>query len=93
MTTAHVSGKLQNNTPLDQFFTFPFDRSDEIGKNIIRAAKEIITKQQTDYNDKVMDDKLEKIQLQFNSKIVNLETKLCKMEDKIDLVLKKLTKY
>ena len=40
-----------------------------------------------------MDDKLEKIQLQFNSKIVNLETKLCKMEDKIDLVLKKLTKY
>ena len=93
MTTAHVSGKLLNNTPLDQFFTFPFDRSDEIGKNIIRAAKEIITKQQTDYNDKVRDDKLEKIQLQFNSKIVNLETKLCKMEDKIDLVLKKLTKY
>ena len=93
MTTAHVSGKLQNNTPLDQFFTLHFDRSDEIGKNIIRAAKEIITKQQTDYNDKVMDDKLEKIQLQFNSKIVNLETKLCKMEDKIDLVLKKLTKY
>ena len=93
MTTAHVSGKLQNNTPLDHFFTLHFDRSDEIGKNIIRAAKEIITKQQTDYNDKVMDDKLEKIQLQFNSKIVNLETKLCKMEDKIDLVLKKLTKY
>ena len=93
MTTAHVSGKLQNNTPLDQFFTLHSDRSDEIGKNIIRAAKEIIIKQQTDYNDKVMDDKLEKIQLQFNSKIVNLETKLCKMEDKIDLVLKKLTKY
>ena len=59
----------------------------------MRAAKEIIIKQQTDYSDKTVDEKLEKIQLQFDFKINSLETKLGKMEDKIDLVLKKLTKY
>ena len=75
------------------FLTFTYSRSDELGKNIVRAAKEIIIKQQTDYSDKTVDEKLEKIQLQFDSKIISLETKLGKMENKIDLVLKKLTKY
>ena len=68
-------------------------RSDEVGKNIVRAAKEIIVMKQTDVSKINTEDKIDKLQQQFQAKVDNLEAKLQGMESKMDLILRKLTKY
>ena len=68
-------------------------RSDEVGKNIVRAAKEIIIMKQTDVSKNDKEDKIDKLQQQFQEKVDNLEAKLQGMESKMDLILRKLTKY
>ena len=68
-------------------------RSDEVGKNIVRAAKEIIVMKQTDMSKIDKEDKIDKLQQQFQAKVDNLEAKLQGMESKMDLILRKLTKY
>ena len=67
-------------------------RSDEVGKNIVRAAKEIIIMKQTDVSKINKEDKIDKLQQQFQAKVDNLEAKLQGMESKMDLILRKLTK-
>ena len=68
-------------------------RSDEVGKNIVRAAKEIIVMKQTDVSKINTEDKIDKLQQQFQAKVDNLEAKLQGMESKMDLILRKLTKF
>ena len=68
-------------------------RSDEVGKNIVRAAKEIIIMKQTDVSKINNEDKIDKLQQQFQEKVDNLEAKLQGIESKMDLILRKLTKY
>ena len=68
-------------------------RSDEVGKNIVRAAKEIIIMKQTDVSKNSKEDKIDKLQQQFQEKVDNLEAKLQGIESKMDLILRKLTKY
>merc|ERR1712241_1670268 len=68
-------------------------RSDEVGKNIVRAAKEIIIMKQTDVSKINKEDKIDKLQQQFQEKVDNLEAKLQGMESKMDLILRKLTKF
>merc|ERR1712128_212305 len=70
-------------------------RVDEIGRTIVSAAKEIIIKQQTkqvkDEDD--VGDKIETMQKNFDTKINELESKMGNIETKIDLILRKMTKY
>merc|ERR1711892_474891 len=70
-------------------------RVDEIGRTIISAAKEIIIKQQTkqvkDEDD--VGEKIETMQKNFDTKINELESKMGNIETKIDLILRKMTKY
>ena len=68
-------------------------RSDVVGKNIVRAAKEIIVMKQTDVSKINTEDKIDKLQQQFQAKVDNLEAKLQGMESKMDLILRKLTKF
>ena len=68
-------------------------RSDEVGKNIVRAAKEIIIMKQTNVSKNGVEDKIDKLQQQFQAKVDNLEAKLQGMESKMDLILRKLTKF
>ena len=68
-------------------------RSDEVGKNIVRAAKEIIIMKQTDVSKNSKEDKIDKLQQQFQEKVDNLEAKLQGIESKMDLILRKLTKF
>jgi len=71
-------------------------RVDDIGRTIVSAAKEIIIKQQTEQNkedDNDVSDKIEKLQNRFDTKIVELENKMGNLETKIDLILRKMTKY
>ena len=70
-------------------------RVDDIGRTIVSAAKEIIIKQQTKQNkeDDDVSDKIEKLQNRFDTKILELENKMGNLETKIDLILRKMTKY
>ena len=68
-------------------------RSDEVGKNIVRAAKEIIIMKQTDVSKFNKENKIDQLQQKFQAKVDNLEAKLQGMENKMDLILRKLTKF
>ena len=48
---------------------------------------------QTDVSKNSKEDKIDKLQQQFQEKVDNLEAKLQGMESKMDLILRKLTKY
>ena len=68
---------------------------DDVGKNVVRAAKEIIIRQQTNPDDgqEETDGNIVNLQRNFDSKFTKIETKIESIENKIDLILKKLTKY
>jgi len=70
-------------------------RVDEIGRTIVSAAKEIIIKQQTQQGKDEDDvgEKIETMQKNFDTKINELESKMGNIETKIDLILRKMTKY
>ena len=70
-------------------------RVDDIGRTIVSAAKEIVIKQQTKQNkeDDDVSDKIEILQNRFDTKIAELENKMGNLETKIDLILRKMTKY
>merc|ERR1719477_507039 len=70
-------------------------RVDDIGRTIVSAAKEIVIKQQTRQNkeDDDVSDKIETLQNRFDTKIAELENKMGNLETKIDLILRKMTKY
>ena len=70
-------------------------RVDDIGRTIVSAAKEIVIKQQTKQNkeDDDVSDKIETLQNRFDTKIAELENKMGNLETKIDLILRKMTKY
>ena len=70
-------------------------RVDEVGKNVIRAAKEIIIKQQTDQHETTEETggNIKNLQQNFDLKFAKIETKIGSIEDKIDLILRNLTKY
>jgi len=65
-------------------------RSDELGKNIVRAAKEIIIKQKNETKQSDFDTRVSTMQLMFDAKIDNLENKINHLGNKLDLILKKL---
>ena len=48
---------------------------------------------QTDVSKINNEDKIDKLQQQFQAKVDNLEAKLQGMESKMDLILRKLTKF
>ena len=48
---------------------------------------------QTDVSKNSKEDKIDKLQQQFQEKVDNLEAKLLGIESKVDLILRKLTKY
>ena len=48
---------------------------------------------QTDVSKNSKEDKIDKLQQQFQEKVDNLEAKLQGIESKMDLILRKLTKY
>ena len=48
---------------------------------------------QTNVSKNGVEDKIDKLQQQFQAKVDNLEAKLQGMESKMDLILRKLTKY
>ena len=68
---------------------------DDVGKNVVRAAKEIIIRQQTNPADdqEKTDGHIVDLQRNFDLKFTKIETKIEFIENKIDLILKKLTKY
>ena len=48
---------------------------------------------QTNVSKNGVEDKIDQLQQQFQAKVDNLEAKLQGMENKMDLILRKLTKY
>ena len=78
--------------------SFNFDdcycRVDDVGKNIVRAAKHIIINQQTDQTTTTTEQtEVEKLQRNFDSKFAKVETKMESIEKKLDMLLRKMTKY
>ena len=78
--------------------SFNFDdcycRVDDVGKNIVRAAKHIIINQQTDQTTTTTEQtEVEKLQRNFDSKFAKVETKMESIEKKLDMLLRNTTKY
>ena len=67
-------------------------RSDEVGKNIIRAAKEIIIKKQTNFARDTVDEKFAQMEKKVEARIEDIETKMDGIDTKLNLVLRKLEK-
>ena len=67
-------------------------RSDEVGKNIIRAAKEIIIKKQTNFAKDTVDEKFAQMEKKVEARIEDIENKMESIDNKINLVLRKLEK-
>ena len=67
-------------------------RSDEVGKNIIRAAKEIIIKKQTNFARDTVDEKFAQMEKKVETRIEDIENKMESIDNKINLVLRKLEK-
>ena len=65
-------------------------RSDEVGKNIIRAAKEIIIKKQTNFARDTVDEKFAQMEKKVEARIEDIETKMDGIDNKLNLVLRKL---
>ena len=65
-------------------------RSDEVGKNIIRAAKEIIIKKQTNFARDTVDEKFAQMEKKVEARIEDIETKMNGIDNKLNLVLRKL---
>lgn len=61
----------------------------------MRAAKQIIINQQTDQaaTTEETEGKIGKLQQNFDSKFAKIETKMESMEKKLDMLLRKMTKY
>ena len=61
----------------------------------MRAAKQIIINQQTDQaaTTEETERKIGKLQQNFDSKFAKIETKMESMEKKLDMLLRKMTKY
>ena len=65
-------------------------RSDEVGKNIIRAAKEIIIKKQTNFARDTVDEKFALMEKKVEARIEDIESKIGGIDNKLNLVLRKL---
>ena len=65
-------------------------RSDEVGKNIIRAAKEIIIKKQTNFARDTVDEKFAQMEKKVEARIEDIENKIGGIDNKLNLVLRKL---
>ena len=65
---------------------------DDVGKNVVRAAKEIIIRKQSNQADggEETDVKIKNLQKNFDLKFTTIGTKIQSIENKIDLILKKL---
>ena len=61
----------------------------------MRAAKQIIINQRTDQaaTTEETEGKIGKLQQNFDSKFAKIETKMESMEKKLDMLLRKMTKY
>ena len=65
---------------------------DDVGKNVVRAAKEIIIRKKSNQADdgEEIDVKIVNLQKNVDTKFATIETKIESIENKIDLILKKL---
>ena len=68
---APVSGELK--VGCGNIKTFHSCRSDDVGKNIVRAAKEIISNQQNELKQKGVEEKFTSMQKQFDDKFEKIE--------------------
>ena len=65
-------------------------RVDDIGRNIVAAAKQIVIKQHD--HGKETDEGNRAFESRVDSKLQLLENKVGSLEDKLDLILRKMTK-
>jgi len=68
-------------------------RVDDVGQNIVRAAKQIIINQQTDQATEGTEGSIGELQRNFDTKFAKIETKMESIENKLDMLLRKMTKY